>query len=174
MLKKDLRLARLHKAGVDGYFNIAYGGVGSAADYYVEYGTEYDYLVINYSEIEQRIKLAESELRYGPRSWFTCECDRRVNKLYLPPQANLFKCRHCHNLAYELTTFNKKTKLSELAYRTHHMIKLTNTRQEMRSIFYNGKFTQKFERFLALSGSVGFDSTVDNAMELLSAVNAKL
>jgi hypothetical protein len=43
----------------------------------------------------------------GQRWWFTCplvvngrSCGRRVGKLYLPPGAHYFGCRHCHNLAY--------------------------------------------------------------------------
>lgn len=43
----------------------------------------------------------------GQRWWFTCPllvrgvaCNRRVAKLYLPPGAKYFGCRHCHDLTY--------------------------------------------------------------------------
>jgi hypothetical protein len=43
----------------------------------------------------------------GRRWWFTCPlivngrvCGRRVGKLYLPPGARYFGCRHCHDLTY--------------------------------------------------------------------------
>jgi len=43
----------------------------------------------------------------GRRWWFTCPltvagvpCNRRVGRLYLPPGARYFGCRHCHRLAY--------------------------------------------------------------------------
>src|SRR5262245_13560312 len=43
----------------------------------------------------------------GLRWWFLCPlivggrwCARRVGKLYLPPQARHFGCRHCHDLTY--------------------------------------------------------------------------
>ena len=43
----------------------------------------------------------------GLRFWFTCPltvggivCNRRVGKLYLPPGARFFGCRHCHRLVY--------------------------------------------------------------------------
>ena len=43
----------------------------------------------------------------GIRRWFLCpgsspgvDCDRRVAKLYRPPEARRFACRACHNLAY--------------------------------------------------------------------------
>ncbi len=44
----------------------------------------------------------------GVRWWFTCPlvagdipCNRRVGKLYLPPGARYYGCRHCHNLTYQ-------------------------------------------------------------------------
>lgn len=43
----------------------------------------------------------------GRRWWFLCPlvvnevpCNRRVCKLYLPPRACYFGCRHCHGLVY--------------------------------------------------------------------------
>jgi hypothetical protein len=37
----------------------------------------------------------------GLRWWFQCPlCRRRVQKLFLPPRASRFACRHCHNLSY--------------------------------------------------------------------------
>jgi len=43
----------------------------------------------------------------GRRWWFTCPlvvagvpCNRRVGRLYLPPGARYFGCRHCHRLVY--------------------------------------------------------------------------
>jgi hypothetical protein len=43
----------------------------------------------------------------GRRWWFTCpliiggrECRRRLVKLYLPPGAKYFGCRHCYGLTY--------------------------------------------------------------------------
>ena len=44
----------------------------------------------------------------GQRQWFTCpvvkngrSCRRRVGRLYLPPGAIHFGCRHCYNLTYK-------------------------------------------------------------------------
>ena len=43
----------------------------------------------------------------GKRYWFVCPlrrgavtCGRRVGKLYLPPRATYFGCRHCYDLTY--------------------------------------------------------------------------
>ena len=36
----------------------------------------------------------------GLRYWFKCQCGRRVAKLYMPPDSNIFRCRSCHNLTF--------------------------------------------------------------------------
>lgn len=172
LLKKDLRHAREHKVGVEGFINISLGNVKTVADYYVEYTPDNDYLVVVYDEEEQRIKLVESELHFGPRSWFECECTRRVGKLYLPPYSKQFKCRHCYRLTYELTTFNKKSKLGKISYQVNRMIKLANTQESIRSMFYAGNQTRRFNRFLDLSDKAGFKNNREDAKELLLMINS--
>ena len=172
IIKKDLRLAREKKAVIEGYINITIGNAKSAADYHIEYGTEYDYLVMQYREEEQRIRLTESELTFGPRSWFICSCDRIVSKLYLPRNTNEFRCRHCNNLAYELTTLNKKSKIGQYGYITNRRLKLMNTREKIRTIIYNGKLTERINRFLKLSDKAGLASNRKDAEELLFVINS--
>ena len=56
----------------------------------------------------QTMTLQSTEPHYGGlRWWFTCpminqgfRCDRRVGKLYLPPDARYFGCRSCYDLTY--------------------------------------------------------------------------
>jgi len=52
----------------------------------------------------------------GERYWFHCPifsygrvCHRRVGKLYLPPRAEHFGCRRCHNLTYRKQKEHDKT-----------------------------------------------------------------
>jgi hypothetical protein len=55
---------------------------------------------IEYSVFLMTSKLASG----GVRWWFQCPlkgCGRRVGKLYLPPGASYYGCRHCHNLTYQ-------------------------------------------------------------------------
>ena len=172
MIKKDLRLAREKKAGIDGVINIDYGQVKAVADYYVEYGDEYDYLVINYGETEQRIKLAECELRYGTRSYFICDCGHRVAKLYFPPHGREFKCRRCHKLAYELTCFNRKSRLGRLGYVTNRKIKLMKMKESMPRLFHKNHYTKRFIRFLDLCERSGEAGEIMAANHLLKAMNA--
>jgi hypothetical protein len=57
---------------------------------------------------DYRVRLTTTRPRFGgQRWWFICPlvvggraCNRRVGKLYLPPAARYFGCRHCHQLTY--------------------------------------------------------------------------
>ena len=65
-------------------------------------------IVRTQEEIEYAIALQTTRLHSGGRRWwFTCPliingdaCERRVGKLYLPPGARYYGCRHCYDLTY--------------------------------------------------------------------------
>lgn len=62
------------------------------------------------------VRLTTTELPWpGKRWWFRCPveragvlCGRRVAKLYLPPGAESYGCRNCHDLAYRSTQDSHK------------------------------------------------------------------
>lgn len=88
------------------------GGPALRLMYFVRGGERLDYLV----------RLATTTPHFGGiRWWFLCPlvlngnaCSRRVGKLYLPPGANYFGCRHCHQLTYLST---RKSRAYERALR---------------------------------------------------------
>ncbi len=55
-------------------------------------------------EVGYRVRLTTTPLHFGGEYWWMrCPvkgCGRRVRKLYLPPKAVYFACRHCHDLTY--------------------------------------------------------------------------
>jgi hypothetical protein len=52
----------------------------------------------------------------GLRWWFVCLlCERRAQKLYLPPDADRFGCRTCHNLSYASRSYTAKNRSMERA-----------------------------------------------------------
>jgi hypothetical protein len=59
-------------------------------------------------QLDYRVPLTTTALPWGGvRWWFTCAlsrdgvyCGRRVAKLYLPPGARYYGCRHCYDLTY--------------------------------------------------------------------------
>lgn len=47
----------------------------------------------------------------GARFWFTCpSCQRRARVLYLPNNEQVFACRACHNLGYEVQQLPKSAR----------------------------------------------------------------
>jgi hypothetical protein len=65
---------------------------------------------------DYRVSLSATQPRFGGlRWWFLCPlivkgrpCNRRVGKLYLPPRAHYFGCRHCHELTYRSCQESRK------------------------------------------------------------------
>ncbi|MFH0926828.1 MAG: hypothetical protein V1872_14555 [bacterium] len=58
---------------------------------------------------DYKIQLTTTPCNYGNvRYWFICPlmlnnrvCNRRVGRIYLPPNGKYFGCRHCYNLTYQ-------------------------------------------------------------------------
>jgi hypothetical protein len=171
-LKKALKRARRHERGIAGFIDIPGISTDSKASFSFDYTPEYDYLVIQNGEVEQRIRLAESELNFGTRSFFVCECCRRIAKMYLPPNETHFKCSHCYKLIYELQKINKKTKPGNFQYKSNRTLKAMNMRESMRSVFYDGKPTKRAITWLKLCEVVGLDNYIEDVQKLLSAMNS--
>lgn len=74
-------------------------------------------------QVDYRITLTTTRAPWGAvRWWFVCPlvtngrpCGRRAGKLYLPPGARYYGCRHCYRLTY--TSCNESRKYDGL-YRT--------------------------------------------------------
>lgn len=122
-----------------------------------------DYLRIHYTQTEWRtgekkdfdykIPLTTTPCVYGgQRYWFICPwykngvyCGRRVAKLY--KDGDYFACRHCYNLTYE------SRKLSGVAKSFGRIISIPEVekaREEVRRMYYKGKPTKKYLRYLKL------------------------
>ncbi len=114
----------------------------------------------------QEINMEWESITYGERPYFRCECGHRATKLYLPANSHEFKCRDCHNLHYQLTTFNRYSINGKKLYQLNRLNKLSNNRASMSRIFYEGKFTKRFERFLGQCEKAGFNSIVQGANDL--------
>lgn len=85
-----------------------------------------------HQDIDQTIGLQRSPMpQGGSRWWFKCHrrlgpntvCIRRVTKLYRPPGAIHFACRHCYRLAYRSSRRN---------HRANTLIKLIALRASIR------------------------------------------
>jgi len=103
-----------------------------------------------YGPVSQIIPIIWTVPNYGgKRPWFRCDhqgygvgCGRRVGKLYLPPGAMYFACRHCYDLTYQSRQewTNPTTKA---------LIKTLNLMQELDRLGRKGRRSRHFtERFM--------------------------
>ena len=116
-LARDGIIARSPGSGWLSWTNTASGEQTASASYSREVVDDRVVLRLRYSvtrrdgekhDIEEPISLQTTPSTVGGRRWrFTCplvvngrSCGRRVGKLYLPPGARYFGCRHCHDLTY--------------------------------------------------------------------------
>lgn len=118
----------------------------------------------------QRITLEWEGITFGERAYFRCVCNQRVTKLFLPRKSTEFKCRKCHRLQYQLSSFNRYSTAGRYLYRANRLQKLANSRAGMDRIFYDGQYTKKFERFIGLCDKAGLDDIVRGANALKELV----
>jgi hypothetical protein len=97
--------------------NVATGEKRSAVSFTTALRADGLYLTLSYRvtsrgadarSVEEPIRLTTTPCHFGgERWWFLCPlvvdgrpCGRRVGKLYMPPSATYFGCRHCYDLTY--------------------------------------------------------------------------
>jgi len=140
-------------------------------NYWFDNISQQDWLFVSVDGHEpQKLKWEVVEITYGQKQFFFCECGRRCMKLYLLPGGDEFKCRECHNLRYALTTFNKNSPAGHKIYQMNRIQKLSEGRANMARIFYNGKFSKRFARFIRLCDRAGLQSIVQGANDLKTLI----
>ncbi|MCX6720458.1 MAG: hypothetical protein NTW11_01485 [Candidatus Staskawiczbacteria bacterium] len=107
------------------------------------------------------------DMTFGQVAFFNCACGNRIAKLYLLPHGIEFGCRHCHNLRYRLSNLNPKSAAGYKIHRFDRISKLIYKRIDIPRIFYKGKYTKRFNRFLAQCKAAGLDDMVENAKGML-------
>jgi hypothetical protein len=118
----------------------------------------------------ETIELDWVDITFGSRPYFKCPCGARVGRLYLPKGSSFFRCRKCHQLKYFLTTINKKSIAGQKIYEMNRMQKLVESRESMRKILHNGRFSKRFESFLKQCDKAGLENIVRGAEELKSLI----
>jgi hypothetical protein len=115
--KRDgLLQAGIYGRGSCVWRDIQIGTITASLDYSVHTGDmKYPWVQLVYrrrrpkkEEVEYEIALQTTRPYFGGlRWWFTCPlitrgraCERRVGRLYLPPGARYYGCRHCYDLTY--------------------------------------------------------------------------
>jgi hypothetical protein len=168
ILKEDLQKTR-ERLPVAGFLSLIDGATTLPIDYKVEYEESDAYLVIEFDGGSQRILLSNHELTFGTRTYLTCACGCRTNALYL--NKGIFACRKCHKLCYQSTTINKTTKHGQFLFKQSQIIKLMEMREGLNRIFYKSQYSKPFVRWLALCERAGLVDDVEDAKELMLAIN---
>ena len=109
---KDFR--RQLVAGSSGTFTWTWASGGkSSIGYFVTWSADAPTITLHYrwrdaEDVRIPVRLTSTPTQFGGRRWwFVCPlivqgvaCNRRSGKLYLPPGAQYFGCRKCHDLTY--------------------------------------------------------------------------
>jgi len=113
------------------------------------------------------------DITFGEKAYFYCPCGYRAMKLYLPPGGKEFKCRACHKLRYRLTALNRNSGAGKILYQANRLQKLSDSRERMGRLFYNGAYTAKLERFLNQCKKAGLNNVVEGFEELRTLTHTK-
>lgn len=92
--------------------------------------------------VSQWISLDQEDIRFGTRPYFRCNCGHKANTLYLRPGRDMFACRKCHDLVYELATLNKGAYHNQIFYLNNRWIKIRE-KMQARSLSYRGQKTKR-------------------------------
>lgn len=114
-------------------------GNKSSINFFLDWKANSPLLTLSYclnktKDVRFSILLQSTPVHFGgSRWWFTCPlilngapCLRRVGKLYLPPGATYFGCRHCHDLSYES---------SQSAHRVERVFQLMGFEKEIAQLW---------------------------------------
>ncbi|MFH1866577.1 MAG: hypothetical protein ABIJ81_00635 [Patescibacteria group bacterium] len=103
------------------------------------------------NHMDFKIQLDTTHCNYGgQRYWFICPlikggqyCGRRVGVIYLI--GKYFGCRHCGEIAYQSQMYGGR-------YKGFASIPdVDKAKDKVKRVYYNGKPTRKFKRYIALS-----------------------
>lgn len=169
-IKQDLSRSRRKEADIKDIFNIFKGNQKLLCSYWIDYSNNETFIFISTStsNLPQRILLSKQELYFGSRSYFVCECGKRVIKVYLPLGRADFACRSCCGLRYELSTINRTSTHGAFLYKTNRTLKLVNQQADINRIIYKGSYTRRYNRFLKLCQQSGLYGVVKDAEFLMT------
>lgn len=114
--------------------------------------TEYDY----------KVQLTTTACNYGGvRYWFICPlsrndiyCGRRVGKVFCPPGANYYGCRHCYNLSYESRNEIRSGRLALLGLVLKYDRQMEELYNRIKRWSYRGQPTKKVRKLHALERKI--------------------
>lgn len=174
VIKKDLRKIR-NGEEISGQVPVCNENRKMQLNYWSKASKEEDHLVVSFLNSEpQEILLQAFNLRYGARSYFTCECGKRGSSLYLHPEneAEGFKCRKCLNLSYKLSSINKRSVYGPNLYQGMRMNKFFNDNKKVPRILYKGKETKTFLAYAHKMKKIGMIKRVNFGLKQIAEIKS--
>lgn len=122
---------------------------------------------------DYRVQLVTTDCRYGgKRYWFVCPlvnndmpCRRRVGKIYSPPGAKYFGCRHCYDLTYDARQSHNK-RFDGLKRFFDAEKRLEKLHDRVKRKYYRGRPTKKYREYLSLLQQIeGHEPLLEAFME---------
>lgn len=91
----------------------------------------------------QELFVSTTKVGYGERKWLICpNCSKNTKRLYLPPGANSWECRKCHELIY----LTSRLSGNELDYIDYKIEKIQSRFDMSHSYCYGGLEGARHER----------------------------
>jgi len=124
--------------------------------------------------VYQDIELEEDIATFGVRLFFRCSCGKNATVLYMTGDRNLFSCRDCSDITYESQRLNRHT-MKGLFYYSSRILKLFETREKIKRLFYGGKLSRKgkklFDKYDKLNKDIDTETRQKAEEHLLSAMS---
>jgi hypothetical protein len=113
------------------------------------------------------------DLTFGKVAFFNCSCTRRVKKLYSIPGTGKFKCRFCQGLRYRSSIYNPRSIAGISISNFEKEIKLMDKRAKISRIFYKGKYTKRYSRYLESCKKAGLNNILKKSNNLLEIIKSQ-
>lgn len=119
-----------------------------------------DILTISFDGKEQCLEIQKTPAFRGVKTFFVCWCGKRCKKLYLRPDGERFACRGCNDLTYLSSRITRDTVNGTIFSDFNKLTKLIERREKIRSPWYRGTQTKKFQKLLRDAEGYGFHEFV--------------
>lgn len=120
-----------------------------------------DILTISFDGKEQCLEIQKIAAFRGIKTFFECVCGKRCEKLFLKPGGEWFACRACNDLTYLANRVTRDTVNGAVFSDFNRLTRLISRREKIRSPWYRGEPTKKFQKLLSDADGYGFHEFVN-------------
>ncbi len=116
---------------------------------------------------QQLAEVVKAKMSFGHKSFFICpKCAERKTKLYFVEIHSNLMCKQCSKLSYYVSSLSKSSAAGKHLHKANRMLKIIDQREKMRGVYYNGKFTRRFNAWLKQCVRNKYLEPVNDALKL--------